>query len=190
MRIQRLGNVRPLVELAGAKGSRVEVDMESTLYTERTIAVLEELAEAGPVRAVIQAYLFRTASDIDRMNARRIPRSRSPVLAQLREIFPWIEQLKGETRATAPPDGCPRCHRTRRNNLHHKATRRDDDEPAHSGFGGPQHPQHGPAEGRRNPPHRGVTHKPQQDEKHFNNPVKRFAIAFDGPGPVHDVSLH
>ena len=47
--------------------------MESTAYTERTIAALEELAGTGPVRAVIQAYLFRTAADIHRLNERRIP---------------------------------------------------------------------------------------------------------------------
>lgn len=68
-----LANVTPLVELAAEKGSRVEVDMESTAYTQRTIEVLETLAASGPVRAVVQAYLFRTAADIERLNAQRIP---------------------------------------------------------------------------------------------------------------------
>ena len=68
-----LANVTPLVQLAAEKGSRVEVDMESTAYTQRTIEVLETLAAAGPVRAVIQAYLYRTAADIERLNAQKIP---------------------------------------------------------------------------------------------------------------------
>jgi len=68
-----LANVSPLVALARDSGSRVEVDMESTAYTQRTIEVLEALAAIGPVRAVIQAYLFRTAGDIERLNALRIP---------------------------------------------------------------------------------------------------------------------
>lgn len=68
-----LRNVTPLVRLAGEHGTRVEVDMESTAYTERTVAALETLSDVGPVRAVMQAYLFRTAADIDRLNGLRIP---------------------------------------------------------------------------------------------------------------------
>jgi proline dehydrogenase len=68
-----MANVVPLVALAGEKGSRVEVDMESTAYTQRTIDLLVKLAADGPVRAVIQAYLFRTAADIERLNANRVP---------------------------------------------------------------------------------------------------------------------
>ena len=66
-------NVSPLVALAAEKGSRVEVDMESTAYTQRTIEVLECLAAIGPVRAVIQAYLYRSAADIERLNKQKIP---------------------------------------------------------------------------------------------------------------------
>ena len=68
-----LANVLPLVALAGASGSRVEIDMESTVYTQRTIEVLESLAASGPVRGVIQAYLYRTLADIERLNAEKIP---------------------------------------------------------------------------------------------------------------------
>jgi proline dehydrogenase len=68
-----VANVSPLVALAREKGSRVEVDMESTRYTQLTIEALEILAAQGPVRAVIQAYLYRTEADIDRLNARRVP---------------------------------------------------------------------------------------------------------------------
>jgi proline dehydrogenase len=68
-----LGNVVPLVEKAGRVGSRVEVDMESSAYTEQTVAILHQLAGHGPVRAVIQAYLHRSEEDILEMNRRKIP---------------------------------------------------------------------------------------------------------------------
>jgi len=68
-----LENVRPLVEYAGARGSRVEIDMESTAYTQRTVEMLEMLHAAGPVRGVLQAYLYRTAGDVARMNELGIP---------------------------------------------------------------------------------------------------------------------
>lgn len=68
-----LANVNPLVARAREMNSRVEVDMESTAYTERTIEILEVLAAGGPVRGVIQAYLFRTAADIERLNKQKIP---------------------------------------------------------------------------------------------------------------------
>lgn len=61
-----LDNVRALV----AKGNRVEIDMESTQYTDRTLDIVEKI---GSARAVIQAYLFRSAADIDRLNSLRIP---------------------------------------------------------------------------------------------------------------------
>ncbi len=45
------------------------------------------------------------------------------------ETFPRIEQLKRETPASAAlADDWPRRHLTRGSELHHKATRRDDDE--------------------------------------------------------------
>ena len=68
-----LANVSPLVALAREQNSRVEVDMESTAYTERTIEILEALNAVGPVRGVIQAYLYRTEADIDRLNALGVP---------------------------------------------------------------------------------------------------------------------
>lgn len=68
-----LENVRPLVRMAAEGGTRVEVDMESTAYTERTIRALEALSAEGPVRGVIQAYLYRTAGDIARLNELRVP---------------------------------------------------------------------------------------------------------------------
>ena len=69
-----LDNVRALVERARVAGTHVEIDMESTAYTDRTLDVVEKIAaECGCVRAVIQAYLFRSAADTERMNRLHIP---------------------------------------------------------------------------------------------------------------------
>jgi proline dehydrogenase len=66
--------VRALVRRAKAAGTRIEIDMESTAYTDRTLKLVEQLAEeCGCIRAVIQAYLFRSAADIERMNQMGIP---------------------------------------------------------------------------------------------------------------------
>jgi proline dehydrogenase len=67
-------NLRALVRRASAAGTHIEVDMESTAYTGRTLDVVEKIAgECGCVRAVIQSYLFRSAADIERLNRLRIP---------------------------------------------------------------------------------------------------------------------
>lgn len=67
-------NVDAVVERAKAVGSRVEIDMESSEYTSRTLAIVEEMHEKyGCVRAVLQAYLRRTESDIRRLNAANLP---------------------------------------------------------------------------------------------------------------------
>ena len=64
-----LENVRGLAAAAKATGSRVEIDMESSAYTDRTLDVAARIhAEFGCARAVIQAYLKRSAADIDRLN--------------------------------------------------------------------------------------------------------------------------
>lgn len=67
-------NVRKLVKRASEIGSRVEVDMESSTYTQRTLDIVAAIAsELGHMRCVIQAYLFRSEADIERMNHLRIP---------------------------------------------------------------------------------------------------------------------
>ncbi|MBM3765953.1 MAG: proline dehydrogenase [Acidobacteria bacterium] len=66
-------NVLPLVREAKRLNARIEVDMESSAYTKRTIEALERMSDEGPVRAVIQAYLYRTEKDIENLNARKIP---------------------------------------------------------------------------------------------------------------------
>lgn len=70
-----LSNVFALAERAQAIGSRIEVDMESSAYTDRTLQIVEDLQERfeGHVRAVIQAYLYRSEADIRRLSQRRIP---------------------------------------------------------------------------------------------------------------------
>lgn len=52
------------------RGTRVEIDMESTEYTDRTLRLVEKI---GTARAVIQAYLYRSAADIERLNGLKIP---------------------------------------------------------------------------------------------------------------------
>lgn len=69
-----LENARSIVELARTLGTRVEFDMESSGYVDRTLAIVERLHhEFGCVRAVLQAYLIRTEKDVERMNALKIP---------------------------------------------------------------------------------------------------------------------
>jgi len=67
-------NARSLVQAAHAIGSRVEFDMESSDYVDRTLRIVERLhEECGCVRAVIQAYLHRSEADIADLNRRKVP---------------------------------------------------------------------------------------------------------------------
>jgi proline dehydrogenase len=70
-----LNNVSALVGRAKALGSRVEIDMESTAYTDRTLRVVGELNRrfGGHLRAVIQAYLYRSEQDVCSLSSQRIP---------------------------------------------------------------------------------------------------------------------
>jgi len=69
-----LDNVRQLAVKAKAASGRVEIDMESSAYTDRTLQIAERAAaEFDCMRCVIQAYLFRSAADIDRMNRLAVP---------------------------------------------------------------------------------------------------------------------
>jgi proline dehydrogenase len=62
-------NVLRVAARARELGTRVEIDMESTAYTERTLALVAAVArEVKDIRVAIQAYLFRSATDIDRLN--------------------------------------------------------------------------------------------------------------------------
>jgi proline dehydrogenase len=67
-------NVRQLVSRARAAGTRVEIDMEDSTATTRTLDIVRALHEEfGCVRAVIQAYLRRSEADIRDLNSRSIP---------------------------------------------------------------------------------------------------------------------
>ena len=67
-------NVERLVEHAKAIGSSVEVDMESSEYVTRTLDLVSHLhTKYGSVRAVIQAYLYRSESDIEDLCRQSIP---------------------------------------------------------------------------------------------------------------------
>jgi proline dehydrogenase len=66
--------VECLVARARSIGRMVEVDMESSEYTGRTLEVVSELhAKYGSVRAVIQAYLYRSEGDIENLCRQSIP---------------------------------------------------------------------------------------------------------------------
>jgi proline dehydrogenase len=67
-------NVERLAIRAKSIGSVVEIDMESSAYVDRTLALVYRLHESfGCVRAVIQAYLYRTESDIENLSRQQIP---------------------------------------------------------------------------------------------------------------------
>jgi proline dehydrogenase len=68
-------NVLALVAKASAMHSRVEIDMEASGYTDRTLTIVNRIQDRFPgyVRAVIQAYLYRSEADIRLLSARGIP---------------------------------------------------------------------------------------------------------------------
>ncbi len=68
-------NVAALIACAQSMGTRVEIDMEGTAYTERTVALVKDMQATFPghVRAVIQAYLLRSEADIKSLSADGIP---------------------------------------------------------------------------------------------------------------------
>lgn len=61
--------VGEMVEHAALSGSFVRIDMEGSPYTEMTIAITERLAARFPGAAgtVLQAYLYRTEADTERL---------------------------------------------------------------------------------------------------------------------------
>ena len=68
-----LENVRRLAAKATQTGSRVEIDMESSIYTDRTLDIATRVAaECECVRCVIQAYLLRSQADLQRLNEHRV----------------------------------------------------------------------------------------------------------------------
>jgi proline dehydrogenase len=60
-----LPNVRRVVEKAQSTGTFVRIDMEGTPHTDRTLAMVRQLRlEFENVGVVLQAYLYRTESDL------------------------------------------------------------------------------------------------------------------------------
>jgi proline dehydrogenase len=69
-----IGLVMRLAEVAKAAGRRIEIDMESSAYTDRTLAVVEAVHKRfGNVRAVVQAYLYRSEKDVEHLCAQGVP---------------------------------------------------------------------------------------------------------------------
>jgi proline dehydrogenase len=67
-------NVDRLVAAAARLGRMVEIDMESSEYAERILQISSDMhASYGNVRAVIQAYLYRSEKDIERLCGLRVP---------------------------------------------------------------------------------------------------------------------
>ena len=68
-------NVLAVVKRARGMNSRVEVDMESSEYTDRTLKLVQHVQQhfKGHVRAVIQAYLYRSENDIRALSEQEIP---------------------------------------------------------------------------------------------------------------------
>ncbi len=69
-----LENVRPLACKARALKTRVEVDMEASPYVDATLRIVHRLhEETASVRAVVQAYLYRTFDDTSALCDAGIP---------------------------------------------------------------------------------------------------------------------
>jgi len=66
--------VRALAASAARAGTMVEIDMESSAYTDRTLEIVRRVhAASHNVRAVIQAYLYRSAADVGQLCHEGIP---------------------------------------------------------------------------------------------------------------------
>jgi proline dehydrogenase len=66
-------NVEQLISCAASMKTFVRVDMEDSRYTDLTLNLVRDLHAAhGSVGVVIQAYLYRSRADIERLNAERI----------------------------------------------------------------------------------------------------------------------
>ncbi len=68
-----LAVLRPVVEAGREHGIFVRLDMESSAYTDRTLAVVAALrAEGHDIGPVIQAYLHRSAGDVGALATDRV----------------------------------------------------------------------------------------------------------------------
>lgn len=62
-------NLKGILERARLYGNFVRIDMEGSAYTDRTLKLYERLRQAGyeNVGVVIQAYLYRSHADVERL---------------------------------------------------------------------------------------------------------------------------
>jgi proline dehydrogenase len=66
-------NCRAICRKAAESGTFVRIDMEDSPYTEKTLQLVLELKEEYPgVGVVVQAYMRRTLSDMDRLGAAKM----------------------------------------------------------------------------------------------------------------------
>jgi proline dehydrogenase len=66
-------HLRALAKQAASIGTHVEIDMEDTRYTERTVAIAQRVgSETAAIGVAIQAYLHRTPADVARLNSARV----------------------------------------------------------------------------------------------------------------------
>jgi proline dehydrogenase len=68
-------NLRKILDRARELDTFVRIDMESSAYTQRTLEVHQELWGAGyrNVGTVLQAYLYRTAADVQQVIEQGVP---------------------------------------------------------------------------------------------------------------------
>ena len=67
------GNIEKIVSAADGHGNFVRIDMEGSVYTERTLAIFRQIHDRHPkaVGIVLQSYLYRTDGDIEEMIERQ-----------------------------------------------------------------------------------------------------------------------
>lgn len=61
------GNLKIILHEAKANGVGVEIDMEDSTYTHKTLDIVKKLSRKYPLRIALQAKLLRTSQDIDRL---------------------------------------------------------------------------------------------------------------------------
>jgi proline dehydrogenase len=68
-----INNARTILDVAREVGGFVRIDMEGSAYVDSTMTIFERLHESypGEVGIVIQSYLYRARSDVERMIERR-----------------------------------------------------------------------------------------------------------------------
>jgi proline dehydrogenase len=70
-----VAHLHKILERAGELGTFVRIDMESSAYTQRTLDIHRRLWDAGfhNFGIVLQAYLYRTAADVEEAIQRGVP---------------------------------------------------------------------------------------------------------------------